>query len=32
MEDEPARVSIKLLDGSTKVLRRGEIDHVEYGR
>ena len=32
MEDEPTRVAIKLVDGSTRVLRRSEIERVEYGK
>jgi hypothetical protein len=32
MEDEPTRVAVKLLDGSTKILRRSEVDRVEYGK
>jgi hypothetical protein len=31
MEDEPSGVSVRMLDGTTRKLRRAEVDHVEYG-
>ncbi|HVY46963.1 MAG TPA: hypothetical protein VHB21_13840, partial [Minicystis sp.] len=30
MEDEPTKVSIRLVDGTTRVLIRGDVDHIDY--
>jgi hypothetical protein len=31
MEDEPSSVSVRMLDGTTRTLKRVEVDHVEFG-